>query len=509
MRIAHRHRTDANFLAIHLKHEIIGFTAQPLVTFVERNLFRFESRLAHGALVFSVGAMAHPDDSRRAFELHRCVRLTVFSVSSRTELTAPLQVKGDAAHAVAALAGAAAVGVEDLVTGRAVGDAAGSQHQYLVAAHAVPPVGEVGGEGRIEVGTGLAMIKKDEIVARTVHLVELHQHQWAARPGSAQLIVLVLIIGILFGLGFVLHAGLFPRLCLGGGVLGEVERPAESAAREQHHHGRDRQDKTAKSELAFGGEQCADAARVGGIQAATLYAMASRESATAQKPRAAGRGELETVEFSTGPNPTASVVWLHGLGADGHDFEPIVPQLSWPGAPDIRYVFPHAPVRPVTINGGIPMRAWYDIVSLSSARGQDREGIVDSVNQVAALLRREIAKGISPRRIILAGFSQGGAIALQLALRFPEPLAGVVALSSYLLFGERLESQQHEANAALPAFVGHGSADPVVPIGLGQEAARKLEQLGHPVEWHSYPMVHAVCPDEVGHLKSWMQARLE
>ena len=171
-------------------------------------------------------------------------------------------------------------------------------------------------------------------------------------------------------------------------------------------------------------------------------------------------------------------------------------------------MFPHAPVRPVTINGGMPMRAWYDILSLTSARGHDRQGIVDSVNQAAGLLRREMDRGMSSRRIVVAGFSQGGAIALQLALRFPEPLAGVVALSSYLLFGEKLEQQRHEANATLPAFVAHGELDPVVPIALGREAAEKLESLGHPVQWHSYSMVHAVCPEEVGHLSGWMQARL-
>jgi phospholipase/carboxylesterase len=220
-------------------------------------------------------------------------------------------------------------------------------------------------------------------------------------------------------------------------------------------------------------------------------------------------GGLETVEIQTGPNPSAAVVWLHGLGADGHDFEPIVPQLSWSGAPDIRYVFPHAPVRPVTINGGMPMRAWYDILSLTSARGHDRDGIVDSVNRVGDLLRREIAAGIPSRRIILAGFSQGGAIALQLALRFPEALAGVVALSSYLLFADRLEGQRSPANAALPAFVGHGTSDPVVPVSLGEEAARVLGALGHPVDWHTYPIVHSVCPAEIEDLASWMRPRLE
>lgn len=246
-----------------------------------------------------------------------------------------------------------------------------------------------------------------------------------------------------------------------------------------------------------------------GIQTATLYAMNSIVTAAAKQRPEAATPTLETVEVETGPNATAAVIWLHGLGADGHDFEPIVPELKWSGMPDIRYVFPHAPVRPVTINGGIPMRAWYDIVSLTSARGHDRQGIVDSVNQAAELLRREIGRGVPSRRIILAGFSQGGAIALQLALRFPEPLAGVAALSSYLLFPDRLAEQRHEANRQLPAFVAHGSADPVVPPQLGEDAATALKNLGHPVECHTYPMVHSVCPQEILDLRSWMQKRLE
>lgn len=237
--------------------------------------------------------------------------------------------------------------------------------------------------------------------------------------------------------------------------------------------------------------------------------MNSSETAVTQKPRTMSDGELETVEISTGPNPTAAVVWLHGLGADGHDFEPIVPQLTWPGVPDIRYVFPHAPIRPVTINGGMPMRAWYDILTLTSARGHDRDGVVDSVNRVASLLDREISNGIPSDRIILAGFSQGGAIALQLALRYPRPLAGVIALSSYLLFADRIEDQRSDANASLPAFVAHGSVDPVVPIAMGESAARVLEAMGHPVEWHTYPMAHAVSPEEIQHLAAWMQKHLE
>lgn len=237
--------------------------------------------------------------------------------------------------------------------------------------------------------------------------------------------------------------------------------------------------------------------------------MNSSDTATTQTPGTDAAGELEIVEINSGPNPDAAVIWLHGLGADGHDFEPIVPQLGWPGAPDIRYVFPHAPIRPVTINGGMPMRAWYDILSLTSARGHDREGVVDSVNRVAWLIDREIANGIESNRIILAGFSQGGAVALQLALRYPKKLAGVVALSGYLLFPDRIEAQRSEANASLHAFVAHGTVDPVVPIEMGESAAKQLESMGHPVEWHTYPMEHAVSPEEIQHLSNWMRSRLE
>jgi phospholipase/carboxylesterase len=227
---------------------------------------------------------------------------------------------------------------------------------------------------------------------------------------------------------------------------------------------------------------------------------------------ASGQGDqvaLETVELTTGAEPTAAVIWLHGLGADGHDFEPLVPELSWSGAPDIRYVFPHAPVRPVTINGGMSMRAWYDIVSLTSHRDHDQRGIADSVNQATALVRREIARGIPAHRIIVAGFSQGGAIALQLALRFPQRLAGLVALSTYLLLDHRLENDAHQANRGLPVFAGHGSLDPVVPVQLGEMAASRLRGMGYDVEFHRYPMPHAVCAEEVADLAAWFRARLE
>lgn len=217
---------------------------------------------------------------------------------------------------------------------------------------------------------------------------------------------------------------------------------------------------------------------------------------------------LETVQVETGPQPAAAVIWLHGLGADGHDFEPLVPELTWPGAPDIRYVFPHAPMRPVTINGGMAMRAWYDIVSLGSGRDHDQQGIADSVNQAARLVRRERERGIAADRIVVAGFSQGGAIALQLALRFPEKLAGLIALSTYLLLDHRLPADAHEANLGLPVFVGHGTQDPMVPCKLGERLAERLRGMGYAVEWHSYAMPHSVCPQEVADLAAWLRARL-
>jgi phospholipase/carboxylesterase len=244
------------------------------------------------------------------------------------------------------------------------------------------------------------------------------------------------------------------------------------------------------------------------VRADTLYAMNTNESAIKSSDIQPELPALETVELNSGPEPSASIIWLHGLGADGHDFEPMVPQISWPGAPDIRYIFPHAPVRPVTLNGGMPMRAWYDILSIDSHRDHDQLGIVGSVNQAADLVNREIDRGIPPERIVLAGFSQGGAIALQLALRYPKRLAGLIALSTYLLFSDRLERQAHTANRGLPVFAGHGTMDPMVPFSMGESLARTLESIGHPVEWHSYPMQHAVCPQEISDITAWLKGRL-
>lgn len=218
------------------------------------------------------------------------------------------------------------------------------------------------------------------------------------------------------------------------------------------------------------------------------------------------RDALETVEIETGPNPACAVIWLHGLGADGHDFEPIVPALAR-FLPATRFVFPHAPVRPVTINGGTPMRAWYDIVSFDRSPPQDREGIEASRSAVERLVAREGERGIPDRRIVLAGFSQGGALALYSGLRMERALAGLMGLSTYLLFAGELENARSPASMSVPVFAGHGVYDPVVPFAAGQYLTATLRDLGYQVEWHEYPMPHAVCPEEVDHVGAWLAAR--
>jgi phospholipase/carboxylesterase len=217
--------------------------------------------------------------------------------------------------------------------------------------------------------------------------------------------------------------------------------------------------------------------------------------------------ELQTVEIETGPSPQASVIWLHGLGADGHDFEPIVPALA-PFLPPTRFIFPHAPVRPVTVNGGMPMRAWYDIVSFDRSPPRDREGVESSRAALERLVAREEARGVPDDAIVVAGFSQGGALALYTGLRLDRTLAGLMGLSTYLLFSGELESARCAASNTVPVFVAHGTYDPVVPFMAGQHVARTLRDLGYEVEWHEYPMPHAVCPEEVGHIGAWLSARL-
>ncbi|MBN8262512.1 MAG: carboxylesterase [Xanthomonadales bacterium] len=217
---------------------------------------------------------------------------------------------------------------------------------------------------------------------------------------------------------------------------------------------------------------------------------------------------LDTVEHETGAQPRWSVVWLHGLGADGNDFAPIVPELVRREWPALRFVFPHAPVRAVTINGGMRMRAWYDIRDLDLANRADLEGVAASVADVEALIAREEARGVPPERLLLAGFSQGGAVTLAAGLARARPLAGLVALSTYLPMGaERAQAACVPEATAQPVFMAHGQFDPVVPQRGGEAAGQILRTLGFSVDWRVYPMQHAVCAEEVRDLGDWMTAR--
>ena len=216
---------------------------------------------------------------------------------------------------------------------------------------------------------------------------------------------------------------------------------------------------------------------------------------------------LETVEHETGPQPQWSVLWLHGLGADGHDFAPLVPELVRPGWPALRFVFPHAPVRAVTINNGVRMRAWYDIVGMDFPTRADSAGIEESLAQVDALIAREQARGIAPERLLLAGFSQGGAITLAAGLRRQVPLAGLIALSTYLPGASQAARHRVAAATAQPVFMAHGTFDPVVPVFAGQASAQALQADGMRIEWHAYPMAHQVCAEEIRDLGDWMAAR--
>lgn len=210
------------------------------------------------------------------------------------------------------------------------------------------------------------------------------------------------------------------------------------------------------------------------------------------------------IEIETGPSSVASIIWLHGLGADGHDFEPIVPELGLPGSLAVRFVFPHAPFRPVSINGGASMRAWYDIAFDATGIHQNEAHIRDSEQSLRALIARERDRGIDSRRIVLAGFSQGAAIALHTGLRYPEPLAGIMALSAPLPLPERIPVELHAANSQVPVFLAHGTQDRVVPYMVGEATRRLLDQIGVPVEWHSYPMEHTVSLEEMTHISAWL-----
>lgn len=215
----------------------------------------------------------------------------------------------------------------------------------------------------------------------------------------------------------------------------------------------------------------------------------------------------ETLERATGDDPRWSVLWLHGLGADGNDFVPIVPELLRPGWPAIRFVFPHAPVRAVTINGGMRMRAWYDIRDMDLSNRADAGGVAQSVAQVEALIAREAGRGVPASRVLLAGFSQGGAIALAAGIARREPLAGLIALSTYLPLGAAtLQAMRPEARAQ-PIFMAHGLHDPVVPYTAGKRSRDALRDAGFAVDWHAFPMAHQVCAEEIDALSDWMARR--
>ena len=213
---------------------------------------------------------------------------------------------------------------------------------------------------------------------------------------------------------------------------------------------------------------------------------------------------LQTIEVETAPNPTAAVIWLHGLGADGHDFEPVVPELVRPGERAWRFVFPHAPVRPVTINGGMRMRAWYDIVSFDRTAAEDLAGFRQSDAEVRELVAREAARGVPANKVVLAGFSQGGAVSLYSGLRHPLRLAGIMALSCYLPLAESTRQERAPANEGAAIFEAHGLADPVLPIGLGLASRDLLMSLGYAVEWHQYGMPHSVCQEELAHIRAFL-----
>jgi phospholipase/carboxylesterase len=214
---------------------------------------------------------------------------------------------------------------------------------------------------------------------------------------------------------------------------------------------------------------------------------------------------LESIQIETAPNPTASVIWLHGLGADGSDFVPIVRELNLTNCPAIRFVFPHAPTMPVTINNGYVMRAWYDILGVDLAKREDEAGLRKSQELVERLMAQEKSRGIAANRIVLAGFSQGCAMTLQTGLRHSEKLAGLLGLSGYLPIHATVPDERHSANHDTPIFLAHGRGDPVIPIDRAEKSRDILKELGYQVEWHEYMMPHSVCEEEIEDIGAWMR----
>jgi len=215
--------------------------------------------------------------------------------------------------------------------------------------------------------------------------------------------------------------------------------------------------------------------------------------------------QLEFIERTTGENPTHSIIWLHGLGADGHDFEAIVPELSLPASASYRFLFPHAPFQRITVNKGQVMRGWYDIRSTDIDRQEDFEGINDSTIALMSLIEDEIKRGIPAENIVIAGFSQGGAIALNTGLRYHTKLAGIMALSTYLPSHEAYPENAHDENKNIPIFMAHGKVDEVIAFEIGEKSRAKLESMGYPVEWHEYNIGHGVGPDELDAISVWLQ----
>jgi len=219
--------------------------------------------------------------------------------------------------------------------------------------------------------------------------------------------------------------------------------------------------------------------------------------------------QLEFIERTTGENPTHSIIWLHGLGADGHDFEAIVPELELPASASYRFLFPHAPFQRITVNKGQVMRGWYDIRSADIDRQEDFEGINDSTIALMSLIEDEIKRGIPSENIVVAGFSQGGAIALNTGLRYHSKLAGIMALSTYLPSHDAYPENAHEENKSVPIFMAHGTVDEVINFDIAEKSRAKLESMGYPIEWHSYAIGHGVGPDELDAISAWLQKVLK
>ena len=217
--------------------------------------------------------------------------------------------------------------------------------------------------------------------------------------------------------------------------------------------------------------------------------------------------QVDTIEVNAGENPAWSMIFLHGLGADGHDFAPLPAQMDLPAA--VRFVLPHAPAVPVTVNGGLSMPAWYDVLTLDWNGPEDAAGVRDSSRLLRHLIRRETERGIPSHRVFIGGFSQGGSVALFTGPRHPDPLAGIVALSTWMPQPASLAEENSDANRSLPVFMAHGTYDPTVPMMFGARARDQLRAQGHDVRWSTYPMEHAVCAREIADLNEWLAARLE